>query len=123
MQEQQGFVTPALQKQLTKTCQASLKAINLDIEKIEKQIKDLIDKDSHLKELFELITSVPGVGPSTASEVIIATNEFTTITDPKKLACHAGVAPFEYQSGSSIRGKTRVNHQARKRLKSLFHLG
>jgi len=83
LQEQQGFVTPALQKQLTKTCQASLKAINLDIDKIEKQIKDLIDKDSHLKELFELITSVPGVGPSTASEVIIASNEFTAITDPK----------------------------------------
>lgn len=123
LQEQQEFVSPSLQKQLTKTCQASLKAINLDIEKIEKQIKNLIDKDPHLKELFDLITSVPGVGSATASEVIIATNEFTAITDPKKLACHAGVAPFEYQSGSSIRGKNKVNHHARKRLKSLFHLG
>jgi len=32
-------------------------------------------------------------------------------------------APVRYQSGSSIRGKTKVNHHARKRLKSLFHLG
>ena len=47
----------------------------------------------------------------------------TTITDPKQMACHAGVAPFEYRSGTSIRGKTRVSHQARKRLKALFHLG
>lgn len=123
LQEQQGFLTPSLQKQLTKTCQTSLKAINLDIDKIEKQIKELINKDPDLKELFELITSVPGVGSATASEVIVATNEFTSITDPKKLACHAGVAPFEHQSGSSIRGKARVNHHARKRLKSLFHLG
>ncbi len=37
LQEQQEFVSPSLQKQLTKTCQASLKAINLDIDKIEKQ--------------------------------------------------------------------------------------
>lgn len=36
--------------------------------------------------------------------------------------CHAGVAPFEHRSGSSVRGKTRVSHHARKRLKSLFHL-
>ena len=41
--------------------------------------------------------------------------------------CHAGVAPFErfaarYLSVSSVRGKTRVNQHARKRLKSLFHL-
>ncbi|WP_460952446.1 transposase [Spirosoma daeguense] len=47
----------------------------------------------------------------------------TTITDPKQMACHAGVAPFEYRSGTSVRGKTRVSHQARKRLKALFHLG
>ncbi|WP_026260756.1 transposase, partial [Spirosoma luteum] len=43
--------------------------------------------------------------------------------DPKKMACHAGVAPFEHRSGTSVRGKTQVSHQARKRLKSLFHLG
>ena len=36
--------------------------------------------------------------------------------------CHAGVAPFEYRSGTSVRGRTRVSQHARKRLKSLFHL-
>ncbi|WP_232074013.1 IS110 family transposase [Spirosoma aureum] len=33
------------------------------------------------------------------------------------------MAPFEYRSGTSIRGKTRLSHQARKRLKTLFRLG
>ncbi|WP_317171321.1 transposase [Spirosoma utsteinense] len=33
------------------------------------------------------------------------------------------MVPFEFRSGTSIRGKTRVSHQARKRLKALFHLG
>ena len=54
--------------------------------------------------------------------MILATNEFKAIDDPKKLACHAGVAPFEHSSGSSVRGKTRVNHHARKLLKTLLHL-
>ena len=49
------------------------------------------------------LTSVPGVGSTTATEVIVATNEFKAINKPKKLACHAGVAPFEYKSGSSVR--------------------
>ena len=35
----------------------------------------------------------------------------------------AAVAPFAYCSGSSVRGRTRVNQHARLRLKSLFHLG
>ncbi len=122
LDEQQSFIDSSIQKQLLKTCQASLKALNTDIEKVDKQIKELIEKDPHLKELFEFITSVPGVGAVTASEVIVATNEFNAISDPKKLACHAGVAPFPYQSGSSVRGKTGVSHHARKRLKSLLHL-
>lgn len=121
--EQEGFVEAELQKQLAKNCQASLKAINADLESVDKQIDELIQKDDRLKELFDWITSVPGVGPATATEVLVATDEFKAISDPKKLACHAGVAPFEYKSGSSVRGKTRVNQHARLRLKSLFHLG
>ena len=121
--EQDGFVDTALQKQLAKTCQASLRAIKADLEMADKQITELIEGDDRLKELFAWITSVPGVGPATATEVIVATDEFKAISDPKKLACHAGVAPFEYRSGSSVRGKTRVSQHARLRLKSLFHLG
>ena len=107
--EQDGFVDAALQKQLAKTCQASLRAINADLEIADKQIIQLIKDDDRLNELFAWITSVPGVGPSTATEVIVTTDEFKAITDPKKLAYHAGVALFEYKLGSSVRGKTRVN--------------
>lgn len=100
-----------------KNCQASLKAINADLENVEQQINQLIQQDQRLKELFTLMTSTPGVGMATATEVILATDEFKAITDPKKLACHAGVAPFEYRSGTSVRGhrgsgKTRVSQHA-----------
>lgn len=121
--ELNGFVGAKLHKQVAAHCQASLKAIEADISRVNRQIHALIEADERLKELFGLVTSVPGVGETTAVEVILATNEFQTITEPKKLACHAGVAPFEHRSGTSVRGKTRVNQHARKRLKSLFHLG
>jgi len=41
------------------------------------------------------MVSVPGIGPVIATELLVATNEMQTINDPKKLACHAGVAPFD----------------------------
>lgn len=123
LNELSGFVGVKLHKQVTAHCQASLKAIAADLSKVNQQIQALIQSDQQLKELFGWVTSVPGVGATTAVEVILATNEFKTITEPKKLACHAGVAPFEHRSGTSVRGKTRVNQHARKRLKSLFHLG
>jgi len=120
--EQQGFINPTLQKQLLRGCQASLTAIERDRKAIDKAIDQLVDGDDQLKELFGLITSIPGIGPATATEVVIATNELKAITDPRKMACHAGVAPFNYQSGSSVRGRPGVSQHARKRLKSLFHL-
>ena len=121
--EQESFVNAALQKKLQATSKKSLAALKDEQKAIDTQIEALIQADGRLKELFEWMVSVPGIGPATATEILVATNELKSITDPKKMACHAGVAPFEYRSGTSVRGKTRVSHQARKRLKSLFHLG
>jgi transposase len=121
--EQETFVNKTLQKTLKGNVKTSLAALKEEQKLVEEQIHQLIQADTRLKELFDLMVSVPGVGPVIATELLIATNEMQTINEPKKLACHAGVAPFEYRSGSSIRGKTKVSHQARKRLKALIHLG
>lgn len=120
--EQKRFGDKTLTTQLRQHCSSSLTALSNDLKGIEKAIKSLIADDSILKALFDLVTSIPGIGQVVATEIILATNEFKAIDDPKKLACHAGVAPFEHSSGSSVRGKTRVNHQARKSLKTLLHM-
>jgi len=44
------------------------------------------------------------------------------MNDARKLACYCGVAPFEYSSGTSIKGKTRVHHMANKKLKCNLHM-
>lgn len=123
LDEQESFVSATLQRQVKSTSKKSLIALKEEQKAIDAQIDALIQGDARLSELFGWITSVPGVGPATATEILVSTNEMKVITSAKKMACHAGVAPFEYRSGTSIRGKTRVSHQARKRLKSLFHLG
>ncbi len=121
--EQETFISRTLQKTLKSNVEKSLAALKEEQKAVDKQIHQLVQADPRLKELFELMVSVPGIGPVIATELLITTNEMQTMSDPKKLACHAGVAPFEYRSGSSIRGKTRVSHQARKRLKALIHMG
>lgn len=123
LSEQESFIGESLQKTLQATSKKSLASLKAEQKSIDSQIHTLIQEDSRLKELFEWMMSVPGIGPATATEILVSTNEMKAITDPKKMACHAGVAPFEYRSGSSVRSRTRVSHQARKRLKSLFHLG
>lgn len=123
VQETKGFIPKEISKEYSRACHSSIKALEKDIKNVDKQIDQIIASDEQLNRLFNQITSVQGVGPQTALELIITTNEFKNINEAKKLACHAGVAPFSYRSGKSIRGKNRVSHKANKRLKMLLHLG
>jgi transposase len=120
--ETQEYIEESIRKVVIKSCQASIKALAKDIIKVEKEIKLLIEKDSTIKEQFELIESVPGIGKITALNVIVSTGEFQRISEAKKFACYAGIAPFEYSSGTSVRGKTRVSRMANMTLKKLLHL-
>lgn len=107
---------------LAKSISKSLKAIDADIKQIELKIIALMKKDESLSHLFKLVTSVIGIGFVTATNLIIHTNQFTVMNDSRKLACFCGVAPFPHQSGTSIRGKTRVSHMANKKLKTNLHM-
>lgn len=63
------------------------------------------------------------MGFAIAIHFIIATENFTRFSDARKLICYCGVAPFKHESGSSIRGKTRISHLANKKLKALLTSG
>ena len=118
--EEVGNVTMA--KLLTKTIKASLAAIEKDLKNIEANIISIVNEDDNLKLLYKLITSVVGIGFVTAINLLVHTNAFTVLKDTRKLACYCGVAPFEYSSGSSIRGKTKVHYMANKKLKCNLHM-
>lgn len=109
-------------KMLEKTIKNSLTAIDKDLKKIEENIISIINEDDNLKQLYKLITSVVGIGFVTAVNLIIHTNAFTKMNDVRKLACYCGVAPFEYKSGTSIRGRTKVHYMCNRKLKCNLHM-
>jgi transposase len=102
--------------------QQLLKSINEHIREIDRMIRQIIKNDVDLRNTSALLRSITGVGPVLASALIIKTNAFRTINTPRQLACMAGVAPFEHQSGSSVRRKPRLSRMADKDLKTLLHL-
>ena len=99
-----------------------IETLEADLKEVQQEIHQLIMGDDQMREVFEFITSVPGVGKVLAWNLIARTNNFKKINNPRKLSCYAGLAPFAHQSGTSIRGKSRVSPFADKRLKMLFHM-
>jgi transposase len=111
-----------LDKSLLKMNEQMNNVLEKQIIQIEKAIQSIIQTDEQLQRQASLICSVPGVGKVLCWTILAKTAGFTTITEPRKLACYSGVVPFEYQSGTSVRGKGRVSNYADKTLKSILHL-
>lgn len=120
--EQKQFIDKDIMKSVNKYTSKTIDVINKQLTAIEKEILELIQEDEKLNRLYKIITSVNGIGFVIATYILITTNEFVSINNPKKYACYSGVAPFEHTSGSSIRGKNRVSQMANKTIKTLLHL-
>jgi len=95
--------------------------LSKQIERIDLKLNHTIQQDQNMNRLFEMICSIKGVGSQTAYYMIVLTHGFILFGEWRKFASYAGTAPFPYQSGTSIRGKTKVNHLANKKIKSLLH--
>ncbi len=94
--------------------------LDAQIKKIELDIKAILMGDTELKKLFDLVTSVKGVGLILGASFIAYTNGFTGFKNWRKFASYSGIAPFEHRSGTSIRGRNKVSHLANKRMKGLL---
>lgn len=109
-------------KDVTKLNKQLILTLDKQIKSIEDKILELINSSEQLKSQYDRIQSIPGVGKVLATLMIIKTKGFTDIQSARKMACYAGVAPFEYSSGSSIYRKPRVSTMADKELKKVLHL-
>jgi transposase len=122
LKEHKSFSDKSTYNLLKKNSMPAVNSLVKQIEKTEAEIKSIIKEDEALKQLFQNICSVDGVGMITAVHIIVSTNEFIWINDPRKFACYSGVVPFQHSSGTSIRGKNRVSHRANKTIKCILHL-
>ena len=120
--ENDGYLPTSVCKTVDSINAKILKDIKLSLKKIELKVKEIINANEDLKRNFNLAKSVPGIGDQSALYILIVTKGFTTFADSRKFACYSGVAPFEYSSGSSVRGRTKVNHMADKKMKSLLQM-
>ncbi|RYY68499.1 MAG: IS110 family transposase [Chitinophagaceae bacterium] len=110
-------------KQAMQLIRPSVNALQKNIDEVDRQIHSLIEGDEKLTHLFEMGTSVPGIGKITLAYLVCFTNEFKNYKTGKQLACYAGVVPFEYTSGKSVKGKPHVHNMANKLLKKQLHMG
>lgn len=97
-----------------------LQTLAKSIDFFEAQMLEVISSTEELKSTFTNINTVIGVGLITSVKIITETENFTKFTNPRKFCCHCGLAPFKYQSGTSVNGRTKTHFLRDKSLKSIM---
>jgi len=113
---------PSTGKTIEQTNREAVRGLEKSLEKVDEQILRFISDDENLKQKYDLMLSIKGVGKVLAAMLLIYTHGFNRLADGRKLACYSGVAPFVYESGTSIKGKTGVSKFANGELKKVLHM-
>jgi transposase len=120
--ENKDFITKEVFNAVATVNKQLVNQLKKTLKHIEDKMLGIIEAEGKLNEQYKLVTSIPGVGMQTAIYLLVATKGFDAFENWRQLACYAGVVPFPYQSGTSIRGRNKVHPLADKKLKSLLNM-
>ncbi len=109
-----------LDDEIARILRETIQGIKKTIDELDGKMLELVKASYH--ESFDLITSVPGVGPKTAVMLLCLTDGFRRFDDVRKFVSYIGMSPRTYESGSSIKGKGHITKVGNGRMRSLLYL-
>ena len=121
----------ALKNQTKETCASTfvqkmqakrLRLLTGDIERVEEQMKILVDQHEDLKRDIELLISIYGVAFINATTILAELGDLRRFTLARQLSAFAGMSPQHRQSGTSIRGRSRLCKQGNARVRQCLYL-
>lgn len=121
--ELKDFANKATSADVVRYTKGFVKHNKKTIKAIERQIRELIAEDDELQRLYDLVTSIKGVGLIIGSTMIVYTLGFTAFENARQFATYVGFAPFSRTSGKSVNSPSKVSHHANKYLKGLLSNG
>jgi transposase len=108
------FILDSLKREIT--------TLKNEISQTEKNIRDHIKNHQNLKEDVNLITSVKGVGATTAATWLAYLGDIRRFDDPRELVAYLGLVPVQKQSGTSIHGKPHISHKGLRQLRKALYM-
>jgi len=95
----------------------SLRAQQRAIQRLTRQARQLIAQDPELRERFDLLDSVPGIGETSAVQLLGELAVLAPDLEARQWVAYAGMDPREYTSGSSVYKKPRISKAGNKYLR------
>lgn len=122
LSDQKRYMAPGDFKHKNSRWKKVIKSIDEQIAAIDAEIEALIAADPVLARQKELLVSIDGVGDRIAINMIAITGGFTRFQNARQFCSFAGLTPYRYDSGTSIRSKAKISKRSNQTMKALLHM-
>ena len=100
-----GVSPESIQEDIKET----MEFLSKKIKEIRRKIQAHIEIHPDLQEKKKLLKTIPGIGEATIAQILSFMGTPERFESAKQLTAFIGLNPREYQSGSSIRGKSKLS--------------
>ena len=100
---------------------ALIKDLRQAIRRLEGEIQKVLASTPEFKDKTALLKSIPGISDRTAAVLLAELPEVEHFDHASQVAAYAGLSPAHRQSGSSVRGKTRLCKTGNGRLRQALY--
>jgi transposase len=97
-----------------------IRNLSNEITELEQKLEELIKE--YQPNLLTRICSIPGIGKRTAIYLIVLTQGFEKFDTSRQLISYFGLNPIIRESGSSIRGKSRISKTGNNHVRNLLFM-
>ncbi len=111
-----------LEKEVETVLKDMIKQIEKTLSQLDKKMLELVK--TNYKDIFGLITSIPGVGQKTATMLICLTDGFNRFSPDqlKQFVSYIGMSPRAYESGTSVKGVAHISKIGNGKIRSLLYM-
>jgi transposase len=113
-----AVVVPAEQARL----EDLIATLSEQITELEAELAAALAQNSAGAANVALLVTIPGIGVLTALWLVVATLNFSGCTRVEELVSYAGLAPRPRQSGTSLRGPSRIGHSGHGPLRKALYM-
>lgn len=106
---------------MIKSLKSICKKLEVEIEKCSAAITAHIKEVPWLQEKVNKLLTIKGVGETTISIILAETQGFALIRNAKQLTSYAGYDVIQRESGTSLKGRTRISKKGNGRIRAALH--
>ena len=108
-------------KNVIKSIEEMITQADKQIIKLEKEVKKMVQTDPCLKDKYELVAPLKGVGIMTFAVIVSETDGFALFKNQRQLVSYAGYDIVKNDSGKRV-GKTKISKKGNTHIRRILHM-